>query len=132
MGLSPSHPTTLETAVELPDRTLTLVGEGLPSGFPQVTPNPGQRFVAPQLSSYCRLSAGSYCEGLGSFELIDSHGTRHSPSIAVSGEGFLPAEDFPGGTSIAGALVFMVPTDTSSLTLRYVGPQGLEAFFQVE
>jgi hypothetical protein len=111
---------------------MTLVGAGLPSGFPLFTPDPGQRLVSPRLSAYCDLSAGSYCQTLGSFELIDSQGTRHSPAIAVTGQGFLPSGEFAGGTSITGGLVFMVPIDASPMTLRYVGHQGHEAYFRLE
>src|SRR6185436_11541745 len=100
LGSTPSSPVTIPTTVEHPQMTITLVGLGLPSGFPVVTPDPGYRFVAPQLSFFCKLPATDYCQGIGSFELIDSYGTRHSPAIAISGEGFLPTEDFPGGTAI--------------------------------
>jgi hypothetical protein len=120
------------TTVEIEDMTLTAVGTGLPVGFPTVTPDPGQRFVSPRLFAYCRLPPGSACETLGSFELIDSEGTRHSPSVAVSGAGFLPRGDIPGGTSITGSLVFMVPVDLGPPILRYVGRQGAEAYLQIE
>lgn len=131
-GLTWSSPATLHTPVEHPQMTITLVGLELPSGFPPVTPDQGHRFVAPQLSFFCQLPAASYCQRIGSFELIDSQGTRHSPVIAVSGEGFLSTEDFPGGTAIAGGMVFMVPIDAAPLILRYIGYQGHEAFFQIE
>jgi hypothetical protein len=131
-GLTRSSPATLHTTVEHPPMTITLVGMELPAGFPPVTPDPGHRFVAPQLAFFCQLPAAAYCQGIGSFELIDSQGTRHSPAIAVSGEGFLSTEDFPGGTSITGGLVFMVPIDAAPLILRYVGDQGREAFFRIE
>jgi hypothetical protein len=132
VGLTLSDPAPLYTAVEIEDMTLTVVGTGLPAGFPPVTPDPGQRFVSPTLSADCRRSPGSSCPTLGSFELIDSEGTRHSPSIAVSGPGFLPYGPFPGGASITGGLVFMVPVDLSPLTLRYVGGEGAEAYFRIE
>jgi hypothetical protein len=112
--------------------TITLVGAGLPSGFPPFTPDPGQRLVSPKLSAYCRLSADASCPTLGSFELIDSQGTRHSPAIAVTGPGFLPSGEFGGGTSITGGLVFMVPIDASPMILRYAGYQGQEAYFRLE
>jgi hypothetical protein len=88
--------------------------------------------VSPVLSIYCRLPADSYCGPLGSFELIDSYGTRHSPSIAVTGEGFLPRGEIPGGAAIAGGLVFIVPLNSDPLTLRYVTSQTQEAYFLVE
>jgi hypothetical protein len=131
-GFSLSSPATRSTPVEQPQLTITLVGLGLPSGFPPVTPDAGHRFVAPQLSLFCKLPADAYCQSIGSFELIDSQGTRHSPAIAVSGEGFLSKEDFPGGTSITGGMVFMVPIEAAPFLLRYVGDQGREAFFQIE
>jgi hypothetical protein len=132
LGFSLSSPATLSTTVELPPLTITVVGLGLPSGFPSVTPDAGHRFVAPQLSFFCKLPADAYCQSIGSFELIDSQGTRHSPAIAVSGEGFLSKEDFPGGTSITGGMVFMVPIEAAPFILRYVGDQGREAFFRIE
>ncbi len=132
LGLALSNPATLYTAVEHPQMTITLVGLELPAGFPSVTPDPGYRFVAPQLSFFCHLPADSYCRGIGSFELIDSQGTRHSPDVAVSGEGFLSTEAFPGGTAITGGMVFMVPSDAAPLILRYVGFHGREAFFRIE
>lgn len=131
-GLSLSRPAALYATVQHPHLTITLVGLDLPSGFPLVTPDPGYRFVAPQLSFFCQLPAGSDCQGIGSFELIDSQGTRHSPVIAVTGEGFLSTEDFSGGTSITGGMVFMVPIEAAPLILRYVGDQGREAFFRIE
>jgi hypothetical protein len=132
LGSSLSVPATLSTTVEQPQLTITLVGMGLPSGFPPVTPDAGHRFVAPQLTFFCKLPAGSYCQSIGSFELIDSQGTRHSPAIAVSGEGFLSKGDFPGGTSITGGMVFMVPIEAAPFLLRYVGDHGREAFFRIE
>jgi hypothetical protein len=131
-GLTEANPATFHIPVEHPPVTITLVGLDLPAGFPLVTPDPGHQFVAPQLSFHCRLPAGSDCQRIGSFELIDSQGTRHSPAIAVSGEGFLSTEDIPGGTSMTGSLVFMVALDAAPLILRYVGHQGLEAFFRIE
>lgn len=112
--------------------TITLVGMRLPAGFPAVTPDPGDRFVAPQLSFLCQLPADAYCQRIGSFELIDAQGTRHSPAIAVSGEGFLSTEDFPGGTLITGGMVFMVPMEADPFILRYLGYRGREAFFRIE
>jgi hypothetical protein len=128
--LTRSNPARLGTPVELEQMTLTLVGTGLPAGFPAVTPDAGQRFVAPRLTSICHLAPGSSCP-LGSFELIDSQGTRHSAGVTVAGEGFLPSGDFPGGTSVEGGLVFMVPVDAGPFTLRNVGLGG-EAYFRLE
>lgn len=125
-------PTLLNTPVEFPQMTITLVGMGLPAGFPLATPDPGFRFVAPQMTVFCKLPADSACEAIGPFELIDSYGTRHSPVIAVSGEGFLSKVAIPGSTSITGGMVFMVPSDTTSLLLRYIGEGGREAFFKIE
>jgi hypothetical protein len=120
------------TPVGLPQVSITLVGLEIPPGFPPATPDPGQQFVAPKLSIYCKLSVDSYCQMLGPFELIDSHGTRHSPAIAVTGGGFLPKEEIPGGTSITGSLVFMVPIDAAPMLLRYVAGGGDEAYFQID
>jgi len=131
-GFSLSGSASLSTTVDQPQMTITLVALGLPSGFPPVTPDAGHRFVAPQLSFFCKRPADAYCQIIGSFELIDSQGTRHSPAIAVSGEGFLSKEDFPGGTSITGGMVFMVPIEAAPFLLRYVGDQGREAFFRIE
>lgn len=132
LGLTQSNPATIHTAVQHPQMTITLIGMELPAGFPSVTPDPGHRFVAPQLAFFCQLPATSHCQRIGSFELIDAQGTRHSPSIAVSGEGFLSTEAFPGGTSITGGMVFMVPIEATPMILRYVGSQGREAFFQID
>ncbi len=132
VGLSWSNPASFHTTVEHPQMTITLVGLELPSGFPSVTPDPGHLFVAPQLSFFCQLPADSYCQRIGPFELIDSQGTRHSPAIAVSGEGFLSTENIPGGTSMTGSLVFMVPINAAPMILRYVGYQGQEAYFRIE
>lgn len=132
IGLSLSSPATLNTAVELPDMTITLLGTGLPAGFKPFTPHPGQRFVTPSLSVRCSLPPDTYCQTLGSFELIDSQGTRHSAVVAANGQGFLPTGPLPGGTSIGGGLVFMVPIDASPMVLRYVGYQGIEAYFRIE
>ena len=131
VGTTFSGPATIGTQVSLPGMTMALVGTGLPAGFPTVTPAPGHRFVSPRLVSSCHLSPSFNCR-LGSFELIDSQGTRHSPAIAVTGPGFLPFGKFPGGSSIEGALVFMVPTDASPFTLRHVAHQDQEAFFLLE
>jgi hypothetical protein len=111
--------------------TMALAGVALPAGFPDVTPDPGQQFVSPGLISTCLLPPDSSCR-IGSFELIDSRGTRHSPAIAVSGAGFLPLGEFPGGSSIEGSLVFMVPVGTGPFLLRNVGPEGREAYFLLE
>ncbi len=132
IGLTLSNPASIYEPVELPDITITLVGAQLPPGVMHSTPDAGQRFVSPALSVYCLLPPASDCQTLGPFELIDSHGTRHSPVRAAAGEGFLPSGDFPGGTTIEGALVFMVPIDASPMTLRYVGHQGQEAYFLLE
>lgn len=132
LGVSLSGPATLSSTVEHPQMTITLVGMGLPAGFPPVTPDAGHRFVAPQLSFFCKLPADAYCPSIGAFELIDSQGTRHSPAIAVSGEGFLSKEDFLGGTAITGSMVFMVPIEAAPFLLRYVGDHGREAFFRIE
>lgn len=131
-GLSLSSPATFSTTVALGDMTLTLVGLGLPPGFPVVTPDAGLRFVAPQLVIECTLPAGDACPSLGAFELIDAAGTRHSPVIAVTGEGFLPKEEFGGGTTISGGIVFAPPVDAAPYMLRYAGSQGREAFFAIE
>ena len=132
IGLTLSSPATIYEPVVFPDMTITLVGAQLPPGVTHSTPDAGQRFVSPALSVYCFLPPASDCHTLGPFELIDSQGTRHSPVRAATGEGFLPSGDFPGGTTIEGALVFMVPIDASPMTLRYVGHQGQEAYFQVD
>jgi hypothetical protein len=111
--------------------TMTLVGSGVPEGFPTVTPAAGHRFVSPSLVIDCHLPRSAACRP-GSFELIDSQGTRHSPAIAVSGQGFLPLGEFPGGTSVEGGIVFMVPIDASPFTLRHVRGLDQEAFFLLE
>ncbi|MBX7215315.1 MAG: hypothetical protein K1X39_15010 [Thermoflexales bacterium] len=131
-GLSLSSPATFSTTVALGDLTVTLVGLGLPAGFPAVTPDAGLQLVAPQLMVVCTRPADDECPSLGAFELIDADGTRHSPVIAVTGEGFLPKGEFGGGTAIAGGMVFMPPVDAAPYVLRYAGSQGREAFFVIE
>ncbi len=132
LGLSLASPAPLAATVELPPLTITLVGLGLPAGFPVVTPDTGHQFVAPQLTVVCQLPADAECRALSPFELIDAQGTRHSPAIAVTGEGFLAKAAFGGGTAVTGGLVFMVPIEAAPYVLRYVGEQGREAFFVVE